>query len=669
MQNDMNGLSWGILPDLMDRGVSFVWLGANTYSGGTYGPVPRMLRWRGPDGRSLWLHVAPHYNAGYHWFHQADWRRGPVPSAHDVWFAKPRAGDIFEWTPTALQRSHEILQKHLASLHEQAPPVLALPITNQWRFDNDPPFPPLSDFVRAWNDAGLQPALRLSTPSQYLTALADCMPAEEALEVRGDWGDWWADAPMAHGDLVSMTKRACHRLRSLESMMQRLNLKDEAVEKLIDEGWRWAAFFEEHTFGAYESVPKPWTPRSLSNLATKIQQATSCHEAAAQAECRLIQSTEQVGRFRDHKGIHVFNPNSFPRGGSIKLPARSLPPGSYRLWHETTGVSYPLQPLLGPEMDVQPDLSARPREDVVPGDEWGFVTTEFEAILPPISPVATERFQVIPAQAASHVNAETHHHRFNFEVDETGRLRDLSFRSEATAIQDHQIEDFAYPVLQQPSEPWARHRLLERGPDHALGLLKPIPLHPHWHERSDFAGGKRLRRRWRHPSLWLIEQRIDFLDGEDRIDIHTTLWMKDLLPPLVVTLALPLAGDGSTWHYHSMGRPTRVGLDQLPGSAAEWVMSDGTLSCALAPKTMAILECPESPLTAFESLGTRSGRTSFVPSNQHVYLLLHASLWSTNFPATMRSRYDFLMSLRLNPAVESETSSFSTLPLITCPIR
>ena len=38
--------------------------------------------------------------------------------------------------------------------------VLPVSITSRWRYDNDPPFPPLADFATAWNRLGLQPRLR-----------------------------------------------------------------------------------------------------------------------------------------------------------------------------------------------------------------------------------------------------------------------------------------------------------------------------------------------------------------------------------------------------------------------------------------------------------------------------------------------------------------------------
>ena len=68
----------------------------------------------------------------------------------------------------------------------------AISITNQWRIDNDPPFPPLADFVAAWNRLGLKPALRLTTVSKACEAMEKAVGDRRA-GYEGEWTDWWAN--------------------------------------------------------------------------------------------------------------------------------------------------------------------------------------------------------------------------------------------------------------------------------------------------------------------------------------------------------------------------------------------------------------------------------------------------------------------------------------------
>jgi len=50
---------------------------------------------------------------------------------------------------------------------------LTLSITNQWRIDNDPPFPALAEFVSAWNDLDLRPRLNLTTTAETMARIED----------------------------------------------------------------------------------------------------------------------------------------------------------------------------------------------------------------------------------------------------------------------------------------------------------------------------------------------------------------------------------------------------------------------------------------------------------------------------------------------------------------
>ena len=58
--------------------------------------------------------------------------------------------------------------------------------------DNDPPFPPLADFVAAWNRLGLKPELRLVTAAEALEKF-EVEAGSSLPEYSGEWPDWWAN--------------------------------------------------------------------------------------------------------------------------------------------------------------------------------------------------------------------------------------------------------------------------------------------------------------------------------------------------------------------------------------------------------------------------------------------------------------------------------------------
>ena len=112
-----------------------------------------------------------------------------MPATYDLRYRSPSAGDIFAWNDENLKKSHAILTEKLSALtgggviaetdgftkcrtrSDYPYKTFITSITGQWRCDNDPPFPYLSDFVRAWNEKGLKPRLCLTTLSQAFEML------------------------------------------------------------------------------------------------------------------------------------------------------------------------------------------------------------------------------------------------------------------------------------------------------------------------------------------------------------------------------------------------------------------------------------------------------------------------------------------------------------------
>jgi hypothetical protein len=51
-------------------------------------PTPDAWWWEGPDGKRMLAWSGTRYG-GFELFHAAEWRRGPVPAAADVWYNPP----------------------------------------------------------------------------------------------------------------------------------------------------------------------------------------------------------------------------------------------------------------------------------------------------------------------------------------------------------------------------------------------------------------------------------------------------------------------------------------------------------------------------------------------------------------------------------------------------
>ena len=166
IQNDVNGFPRAGAMALLDRDVQYLLMGINATNGGPPVKCPTAFWWQMPDSRRMFVWMGDDYAAGFYYFHPQTWRRGPVPESTDTRYRPRDAGDFF------LRGRRVGTSRPPAPAPTTCPtrggtvssyPSLIVSVTNEWRIDNDPPFPPLANFVATWNRLELQPELHLST--------------------------------------------------------------------------------------------------------------------------------------------------------------------------------------------------------------------------------------------------------------------------------------------------------------------------------------------------------------------------------------------------------------------------------------------------------------------------------------------------------------------------
>jgi membrane-associated phospholipid phosphatase len=151
VQNDVNGFPRAGAMALLDRGVRYLFSGINSDSGGPPFARPAAFWWKMPDGRRLFVWLSLTYG------------EGSSSSGHGMAAARC-------WQPTGVSsagRRHPGCGRNLAARRwrclrrwtswNKAIASVNMSMTNMWRYDNDPPFPPLAGFVAtgtAWPGAG-----------------------------------------------------------------------------------------------------------------------------------------------------------------------------------------------------------------------------------------------------------------------------------------------------------------------------------------------------------------------------------------------------------------------------------------------------------------------------------------------------------------------------------
>jgi hypothetical protein len=319
VQNDVNGFPRAGARALLDRGIHRLFMGINEDSGGSPFRRPSAFWWKMPDGRRLFVWLNEGYGSGFSYFEPGEWRRGPVPRAADACFRPPRAGEYLRGDEASVRLAHKRCVESLRRLEKNGyrHEVLVISLTNQWRFDNDPPFPPIADFVATWNRLNLKPVLRLTTVTEALRRLETTL-GPQAPEYEGEWTDWWANGTASAPREVSASRAA---KRFLDSALAPLwGPLTDTTRATADELLRDLCLFDEHTWGSSLSVAQP---DSLDTLGQFNEKARLAYRPLARAEWLLAQRARTFLANRQ-EGLFLANPTPAPYTGWVTLTASAL---------------------------------------------------------------------------------------------------------------------------------------------------------------------------------------------------------------------------------------------------------------------------------------------------------------------------------------------------------
>ena len=265
MQCDVNGISWLFADLLPDVGVNFLTMAINPLRGHLPKPVPGAFWWEGPSGNRLLTWNGYHYLFGRSIAKLGDWRFAEENIAREI--AKLENDDAYPYDFLYCQATHPI------------------------RVDNGPPDPRMPDFVRDWNDKGLQPRIEFTTPTAFAAMLrerhGDSLPV-----LRGDWLDWWSDG-VGSSAFETGINRATHQLLEIAEQFGTETPPDVPRDR-ANQAFENTTLYDEHTWGAFASIASPqtrWTKGQWNHKASYAYRASSeTHDMVARSAERIAAS-------------------------------------------------------------------------------------------------------------------------------------------------------------------------------------------------------------------------------------------------------------------------------------------------------------------------------------------------------------------------------------------
>ena len=292
MISDVPGLTWGMVPTLASSGVRYISSGTNH--------CHRIGRIRQLDDRPFWW-VSPdrsqkvlymQLSKGYSWFHNA-----------------MSGGGLTE----------KRFEDYIGELTQKNYPYAMVKIRYNIGADNGPPQPSLSDTVRAWNERYDSPKLIISTTSQMFHEF-DRRYGKELPVLTGDITPAWEDGAASTVADTSACREATERLVQAQTLWTMLDRENYPADRFYA-AWREAILYDEHTWGAYNSISEPDSDFARHQAERKGRFA---QDARKMADALLAEAVStrgaKVKADEPIKMVEVFNTESRARTDLVFLP-------------------------------------------------------------------------------------------------------------------------------------------------------------------------------------------------------------------------------------------------------------------------------------------------------------------------------------------------------------
>lgn len=658
VQNDVNGFPRAGAKALLDRGVRYLFTGINSDSGGP--PLPRLTAfwWQQPDGRQLFVWMSLPYGDGFFFFEKDEWRRGPLPLASDARYRPPRSGDILKTDEASLRKAHAQCLARLRQFERDGYryPVLVVSMTSMWRYDNDPPFPPLSEFVAAWNKLGLQPVLRLTTATEAMKDLEKAA-GPSAPKYAGEWTDWWANGTACAPREVAASRMAKRYLAAVESPVW--GPLDDPVRTQIEALTKDLCLFDEHTWGSGMSVAQPY---SLDAQGQFNEKARFAWRPMALAEWLLGQRarTRLTGA---GEGLWLANPAPAPFSGWATMIASCLRDDYRSLVDPKTGAKLKLHFEPGPLWGRPQKPADLSREDVsatfpdrVPNRFARFWVEKLD-------PATVKRFQLSKETAEDAPESDA---KPTVTTDAEGWPTSATWAGMSKPLFVEGLGEFVSVKVNAFAPRWALQDIwgtadAEKRSAMQKEKLEFISANPT--ETTSVEDGPhttRYTQPLRHPRLKWATRRLELWKREPRARLTFRFNRISSFDPELLCIASPLPCDGTLPRLSSGGMSFTPFADQMPGTCRDYFAIDGWAHYP-TPEGHWLWVTRDAPLITLDGPHPKSRVTEPPARTGRLLAIVFDNFWYTNFqgdsPGVMESQFE--LAWRRDLAGGPEVSSWA----------
>lgn len=602
MQNDVNGIGWCMIDLYQNTGVKYLTMGQHGHRAHVPFDKPTSFWWQSPAGNRLLAYRSEHY----------------------------MHGNALSLTTGYMDMFRDNLSVYLDKLEAKQYPYDRTAIQfSGYETDNSPPSTIACDIVKEWNEKYEWPKLKLSLASEFMVYLdkheSNSLPVKEVA-----WPDWWTDG---FGSAANETKasRNTHAdmianlgLLSMTKMMD-VSIPDELITD-VSRCYDNLLFYDEHTFGAAESITDPLSENSIIQWGEKSAYAWTAVKEASLIREKTMGLIQPYLEKTDVPSIFVFNTLAWKRSGVVEtyIDHEILPLDKEFSIRDDAGNEVPVQLM-------------RSRSD---GSYWSVWVSD-------IPPVGFKRLQIyVKEEPSKHIDKKLNQYilendYYKIKVDPTsGTIAGLYDKALQKDLVDKnssiKLGEFVYEQLEDRR---AMERLTNQNRDTVY-----VPLEKNISGLSDVKISEVTE-----GSLWSsikINGKVPVCADKRGINIEIRLHHNKKLVELLYSMhKLPVTNPeavyvGFPFHlsgsdklaFEAQGGIVYPGINQLEGTASDW----NTIQNFAAVRNndgQIIFSSNDIPLVQFGNINSGRFYYTYKPEKSHIFSWVLNNYWTTNFRA------------------------------------
>ena len=289
MQTDVPGYTWGLVPTLAQSGIKYLNIAPNPCHriGHVFEWGEKPFYWESPSGKEkilCWI-VSTSYN-------------------------------LFHWKPMG----HQFTEDEIFSLVEQYKAkdfydydfiILRYCIEK----DNGRPNRVVSDAVREWNEKYISPKLVMTTNSETLRFVEENY-GEKLPVLRGDYTPYWEDGAASTSKATGVNRKSSEKILQAQTLWSMLDPK-HYPRAAFDDAWTDLIMYDEHTWGAHNSISEPDNDFAIHQ--DRYKQNFAFH--GAEKVAKLTDDALASVKKNDTISVDVFNTSSWNRSEYVFIDA------------------------------------------------------------------------------------------------------------------------------------------------------------------------------------------------------------------------------------------------------------------------------------------------------------------------------------------------------------